>query len=77
MKVNISEVKANLFKFVNRAHHGERIVTMKNNVPLADLVPHQVQAKRRLGFFAGQITVPDDFTEEDEQLNQMFYGDSP
>lgn len=77
MKVNISELKANLSKFVNRVHHGERIVIMKNNVPLADLVPHQVQGKRELGLFAGQIAVPDDFIEEDEQINDMFYGESP
>ena len=77
MKVNISEVKANLSKFVNMVYHGERIVIMKNNVPLADLVPHPVQGKRKLGLFAGQIAVPEDFTEEDQQLNEMFYGEGP
>ena len=77
MKVNSSEVNAHFSNFVNMVHHGERIVIMKNSVPLAALVPHQVQVERKLGFFAGQITVPDDFTAEDEQLNEMFDGDSP
>ena len=75
MKVSISEVKANLSKFVNMVHHGQRVVIMKNNVPLADLVPHQSQGKRTLGLYAGQIAIPDDFSDEDEQINDMFYGE--
>ena len=47
MKVSISEVKANLSKYVNLAYHGERIVILKNNIPLVDIVPHQV-VKRQL-----------------------------
>ena len=39
MKINISEVKANLSKFVNMAYHGERITILKNNIPLVDIVP--------------------------------------
>tara|TARA_B100001093_G_C26618972_1_gene923688 strand:- start:399 stop:632 length:234 start_codon:yes stop_codon:yes gene_type:complete len=75
MKINISEVKANLAKFVNMAYHGERIVILKNNIPLVDIVPHQVEGKRTLGLLAGQFTVPDDFLDEDDQINSMFYGD--
>ena len=45
MKINISEVKANLSKFVNMAYHGERIVILKNNIPLVDIVPHQIEGK--------------------------------
>jgi prevent-host-death family protein len=75
MKINISEVKANLSKFVNMAYHGEKIVVLKNNVPVADIVPHHSEGKRTLGLLAGQLTVPDDFLEEDDQINSMFYGD--
>ena len=75
MKVSISEVKANLAKFVNLVHHGERVVIMKNNVPLADLIAHQPQGKRTLGMFAGQISVPNSFFDEDEQINEIFYGE--
>ncbi len=74
MKISISEVKANLSKFVNLAYHGQRIVILKNNVPLVDLVPHQVQTKRTLGLLEGQIECPADFNDEDDELNEMFYG---
>ena len=75
MKVSISEVKANLSKYVNLAYHGERIVILKNNTPLVDIVPHQVEGKRTLGLLAGQFTVPENFLDEDDQINNMFYGD--
>lgn len=61
MKVSISEVRANLSKYVNLAYHGERIVILKNNTPLVDIVPHQVEGKRTLGLLAGQFTVPENF----------------
>ncbi len=75
MIVNISEAKANLSKLIDLAYHGERIVIAKNNTPLVDLVVHKPDQKRTLGLMAGKITVPDDFTAEDEQVNDMFYGD--
>ena len=75
MKVSISEVKAKLSKFVNMAHHGQRVVIMKNNVPLVDLIPHRAHVKRTLGLYAGQILISDDFSDEDEQINEMFYGE--
>ena len=75
MKINMSKVKAKLSKFVNMAYHGARIVILKNNLPLADRVPHQVEKKRTLGLLVGQFTVPDDFLGEEDQINSMFYSD--
>lgn len=53
------------------AYHGERIVVLKNNIPLVDIVPHQVEGKRTLGLLAGKFTVPEDFQDEDHQINSM------
>ncbi|PCI45410.1 MAG: toxin-antitoxin system, antitoxin component, PHD family protein [Proteobacteria bacterium] len=74
MIVNISEAKANLSKLVNMAYHGEKIVIAKNNLPLVDLVVHKPEGKRKLGLLAGKVTVPDDFMDEDESINDMFYS---
>jgi len=73
MIFNISEAKANLSKLVNMAYHGEKIVIAKNNLPLVDLVVHKPEGKRKLGLLAGKLVVPDDFTDEDEAINGMFY----
>jgi prevent-host-death family protein len=73
--VNISEAKANLSKLVNLAFHGEKIVIAKNNLPIADLIAHKPEGKRKLGLLAGKFTVPDNILDEDAEINAMFYGD--
>ncbi len=37
---------------------------MKNTLPLAELIVHKPQGKRKLGLLAGKLTVPDDLTGE-------------
>ena len=74
MIVNISEAKANLSKLVNMAYHGEKVVIAKNNLPLVDLVVHKPEGKRKLGLLAGKFAAPEDIMEEDETINEMFYG---
>ena len=75
MIFNLSEAKTHLSRLVDRAYHGETIVIAKNNLPLIDLVPHKPTGKRKLGQLAGQFTVPDDFSEPDSDIDEMFYGD--
>jgi len=75
MIVNISEAKANLSKLVNMAYHGETVVIAKNNLPLVDLVVHKPEGTRKLGLLAGSFSLPDDFINEDSDINMMFYGD--
>lgn len=74
MIINISEAKTQLSKLVDMVFHGEKVVIAKNNLPLVDLVPHQPEGKRTLGLLRGQITIPENFLDEDEDINEMFYG---
>ena len=73
MIVNISEAKAKLSELVNLAYHGEKIIIAKNNTPLVELVVHKPNGKRKLGLLKGEFKVPDDFMDEDEAINEMFY----
>jgi prevent-host-death family protein len=75
MIINVSEAKAKLSKLIDMAYHGEEVIIAKNNLPLVELVVHKPRAKRKLGLLAGQINIPDDFMDEDEEINAMFYGD--
>ena len=77
MIVNVSDAKANLSKLIDRVYHGEEVTIAKNNLPLVDLVIHKPKGKRRLGVLAGVFSVPDDFLDEDPQIDEMFYGDEP
>ncbi len=75
MIVNISEAKAQLSNLIDRVYHGEKVVIAKNNLPIADLVPHTPEGKRTLGILKGQVDVPDDaLFGEDADIEHMFYG---
>lgn len=74
MIVNVSEAKAKLSKLIDLVYHGEKVVIAKNNLPLVDLVKHKVQGRRNLGLLAGELHIPEDFLEEDAEIEQMFYG---
>lgn len=75
MIVNISDAKAQLSKLVDMVYHGETVVIAKNNLPLVDLVIHQPAKPRTLGLYKGKVTVPDHLFDEDDDINEMFYGD--
>ena len=74
MIVNVSEAKTNLSKLIDMVYHGEKIVIAKHNLPIADLVIHKPTGKRKLGLLAGKFTVPDNFSDESSDINEMFYG---
>ncbi|MES0197739.1 type II toxin-antitoxin system prevent-host-death family antitoxin [Mesorhizobium sp. M0011] len=61
--VNIRDAKAHLSRLVRRAAQGESFVIAKAGKPLARIVPIEQPAlqARRVGFMAGQFSVPDDF----------------
>lgn len=75
MIVNVSDAKANLSKLIDMVYHGEEVIIAKNNLPLVDLVVHKPKGKRKLGILSGQFSVPEDFHEETQEINEMFYGD--
>ena len=73
---NIHEAKTQLSKLVESAGGGEEIVIAKAGKPLVKVsrldAPSDRQV-RRLGFMAGQITVPDDFDRMGcEEIEHLF-----
>lgn len=75
MVFNVSEAKAKLSKLIDMAYHGEKVVIAKNNLPIVDMVRHEPTGTRKLGLMKGKIEIPDDFTEENREINTMFYGE--
>ena len=75
MIVNIADAKAKLSSLIHAVMAGEKVVIAKNNLPLVDLVIHKKNGKRKLGLLP-DIDISTDFDEEDDILNQMFYGAS-
>ena len=74
--VNIHEAKTQLSKLIEQAIKGDSFIIAKAGKPLVKVTrldaPSPDQT-RRLGFMAGQITVPDDFDRMgSEEIEQLF-----
>jgi prevent-host-death family protein len=62
LTVNIHETKKHLSRLVDRAANGEPFVIARRGKPLVKVVALDAPVKaQRLGFLAGEISVPDDF----------------
>jgi prevent-host-death family protein len=76
--VNIHEAKTQLSKLVEEASKGEAFIIAKAGKPVVKVTalgaPTGAQI-RRLGFMAGQISVPDDFDRMGkEEIERIFGG---
>jgi len=76
--VNIHEAKTHLSRLVDEAAKGEPFIIAKSGKPVVKVTaldtPTGAQ-KRRVGFLAGQIAVPEDFDRMGSaEIEQMFGG---
>jgi prevent-host-death family protein len=67
--VNIHEAKTHLSRLVDRAAKGEPFLIAKAGKPLVKVSAISTPAApKRLGFLAGEISVPDDFDRMGEAV---------
>jgi prevent-host-death family protein len=76
--VNIHEAKTQLSKLVDQASRGEPFIIAKAGKPLVKVIavdsPSEAR-RRRLGFMAGQIEVPEDFDSMgSSEIRRIFAG---
>jgi len=78
LTVNIHEAKTHLSRLIDRAAKGEPFVIAKAGKPLVKVTALEVPPSgqvRRLGFMAGEITVPDDFDRMGSaEIEELFGG---
>ena len=80
--VNMHEAKTNLSRLVEKAAQGESVVIAKAGKPMVRIVAVDVQVpvkKKRIGFLAGQVTVPSAQAFNDlgsEEIATMFGCDA-
>jgi prevent-host-death family protein len=73
--VNIHEAKTQLSKLVDRAAKGEPFIIAKAGKPLVRVAAIDApSAPRRLGFMAGEFSVPDDFNEMGAAEIEALFG---
>ena len=76
--INIHAAKTQLSRLVDRAANGEPFIIAKAGKPLVKVVPLETPDAghtKRLGFLAGEISVPDDFdTMGGALIERLFDG---
>ncbi|MGJ7462778.1 type II toxin-antitoxin system Phd/YefM family antitoxin [Halomonas sp. MA07-2] len=75
--VNIHEAKTRLSQLIARAQEGEGFIIAKAGKPMVRVTPidsPEPGHQKRLGFLAGQFSVPDDFDRMAEQEIASMFG---
>jgi len=79
LTVNIHDAKTQLSKLVDQAAQGEAFIIAKAGKPMVKVVPlepAEAGIANRLGFMAGEFSVPDDFDQmSGEAIERLFGGD--
>jgi prevent-host-death family protein len=78
--VNIHEAKTHLSRLVDSAAKGETFIIAKAGKPLVKvsaLDAPDARARRRLGFLAGSMTVPDDFDRMGQDAIADMFSSTP
>ncbi len=74
---NISDAKTHLSKLIESVLAGEDVIISQRGKPLVRLIPYEGPSKPRTpGAWKECITISDDFDDESEEINAMFYGES-
>jgi prevent-host-death family protein len=77
--VNIHQAKTQLSRLVEEASKGEPFVIAKSGKPMVKVTALDApigKEIKRLGFMAGQISVPDDFDRiGEDEIKRMFAGE--
>lgn len=78
LTVNIHDAKTQLSKLVDQAAQGEVFIIAKAGKPMVKVVPLEAAEAgfaNRLGFMAGEFSVPDDFDQMgSEEIEHLFTG---
>lgn len=78
--VNIHEAKTHLSRLIDRAAKGESFIIAKSGKPMVKVVAIDTPATgeaRRVGFMAGQVSVPEDFDRMGNgEIEKLFGSDA-
>lgn len=77
--VNIHEAKTHLSRLIERAAKGEPFIIAKSGKPMVKVIAidtPSAEEARRVGFMAGQFSVPADFDRMGkDEIEKLFGGD--
>ncbi len=72
--VNIHDAKTNLSKLIEKTSNGEEVIIAKAGKPVAKLSSYKEKLKpRKSGLWKGKVWMSEDFNDEVEEINKLFY----
>lgn len=73
---NVHQAKTQLSKLLAEVEKGKEVIIAKAGKPVAKLVVYKEKLQpRKPGLWKGKVWIADDFDEESEEINKMFYGE--
>jgi prevent-host-death family protein len=76
--VNIHEAKTHLSRLVEQAAQGKPFIIAKSGKPMVKVLPltaEEGKSAEKIGFMAGEISIPDDFDSLGEkEIQRLFEG---
>ena len=75
IRINISEAKTHLSRYLKRVLQGESVILCKRNTPVAEIraIPQTTLKQRPIGLAEGTFEIPDEFFEPlPEELERAF-----
>lgn len=76
--IQVGQFKSEFSSILDQVQNmGEKFVIEygKKHKKVAMLIPYEEQKqKREFGIYEGQTSIPDNFDDEDKEINEMFYG---
>ncbi len=77
--VDIDEAKAHLSRLIDEAAGGEPFIIARSGEPLVKVIAVDAPARMstRIGFMAGQVSIPDDFDSLSSQEIEQPFGLEP
>jgi prevent-host-death family protein len=71
---NIHQAKTHFSKLLEEVAKGKEVIIAKAGKPVAKLVVYKEEKKlRKPGALKGKIWIADDFDDENEEINKLFY----
>ena len=80
LTVNIHDAKTHLSRLVDQAAQGESFIIAKAGKPMVKVVPLESQdagTSNRIGFMAGEFSVPEDFDRMGSELIEGLFEGKP
>jgi len=75
--IQVGQFKAELSSILEQVQNQGKTFVIefgKKHKKVAMLVPYEEKKVRKFGQLEGKIKIPDNFDDESEEINEMFYG---